>query len=90
MDKTRPITAKYPLGSCVTLSRQRSLFLLKGGAASNPSISNFPRLSIDIDRAYLPLENKEIALPNDKAALSRIFSPAPPTCRETWMPELCF
>jgi len=47
-------------------------FALKGGTAINLFIRNFPRLSVDIDLAYIPLESRELALPKVREALSRI------------------
>ncbi|HEY3986851.1 nucleotidyl transferase AbiEii/AbiGii toxin family protein [Cedecea sp.] len=47
-------------------------FALKGGTAINLFIRNFPRLSVDIDLAYIPLENRDEALPHVREALSRI------------------
>ncbi len=38
----------------------------------NLFVRDFPRLSVDIDLAYIPLENRELALPNVRAALTRI------------------
>lgn len=49
-----------------------SVFALKGGTAINLFVRDFPRLSVDIDLAYLPLEPREEALANVKAALQRI------------------
>ncbi|ADZ93269.1 nucleotidyl transferase AbiEii/AbiGii toxin family protein [Marinomonas mediterranea] len=49
-----------------------SVFALKGGTAINLFVRNFPRLSVDIDLAYLPLEPRIEALENVKAALKRI------------------
>lgn len=45
---------------------------LKGGTAINLFVRDFPRLSVDIDLAYLPLESRDVALPNVRAALTRI------------------
>lgn len=47
-------------------------FALKGGTAINLFVHNFPRLSIDIDLAYLLMEERAEALVNVRAALSRI------------------
>ncbi len=68
-------------------------FALKGGTAINFFLRDMPRLSVDIDLAYLPLEPRETALPKIRAALARIgeqlmaSSPAiatidPPAVRE--------
>lgn len=47
-------------------------FALKGGTAINLFVRDLPRLSVDIDLAYLPSEDRETALKNIRAALSRI------------------
>ena len=52
---------------------KESVFALKGGTAINLFVRDFPRLSVDIDLAYLPLEPRDEALANVKAALQRIM-----------------
>jgi len=52
--------------------RRESCFALKGGTAINLFIRDLPRLSVDIDLVYLPLDDRETALPNVRDALSRI------------------
>lgn len=47
-------------------------FALKGGTALNLFIRDFPRLSVDIDLAYLPKEPREVALPNIRTQLSAV------------------
>ena len=47
-------------------------FALKGGTAINLYVRDMPRLSIDIDLAYLPLEPRDTALANIGEALHRI------------------
>lgn len=47
-------------------------FALKGGTAINLFVRDLPRLSVDIDLVYLPLEPREQALPAIKEALQRI------------------
>ncbi len=47
-------------------------FALKGGTAINFFIRNMPRLSVDIDLTYLPIEERDISLTNISAALKRI------------------
>ena len=49
-----------------------TVFALKGGTAINLFVRDFPRLSVDIDLAYLPLEPRDQALINVRAALQRI------------------
>src|SRR5438034_508286 len=44
-------------------------FALKGGTAINLFIRNMPRLSVDIDLAYLPIEPRKIFLENITAQL---------------------
>ncbi len=48
------------------------VFALKGGTAINLFVQDFPRLSVDIDLAYLPLEPRDEALQNVRSALERI------------------
>lgn len=40
----------------------KKVFALKGGTAINMFIRNLPRLSVDIDLTYLPIENREKSL----------------------------
>jgi hypothetical protein len=47
-------------------------FALKGGTAINLFVQPFPRLSVDIDLAYLPLEPREEALDRCHQALQRL------------------
>jgi predicted nucleotidyltransferase component of viral defense system len=47
-------------------------FALKGGTAINLFYRALPRLSVDIDLLYIPMDDREIALINIRAALSRI------------------
>tara|TARA_R110000868_G_scaffold410464_2_gene698560 strand:- start:3302 stop:4240 length:939 start_codon:yes stop_codon:yes gene_type:complete len=47
-------------------------FALKGGTAINLFYRALPRLSVDIDLLYIPMDNRETALINIRAALSRI------------------
>jgi molecular chaperone DnaK (HSP70) len=57
---------------CIPSVAQESCFALKGGTAINLFVRDMPRLSVDIDLVYLPLEPRETALPYISAALSRI------------------
>ncbi len=57
-----PIIAKEPV------------FALKGGTAINFFVRNLPRLSIDIDLTYLPLDSRNTALSEITSALRRISS----------------
>ena len=47
-------------------------FALKGGTAINFFIQDMPRLSVDIDLTYLPLDSRQTALQNVSEALRRI------------------
>lgn len=53
----------------IPLVEKETCFALKGGTAINLFVRDFPRLSVDIDLAYLPLEPREIALANVRDAL---------------------
>lgn len=46
------------------LINKQDCFALKGGTAINMFIRNMPRLSVDIDLTYLPVEPREIFLEN--------------------------
>jgi len=46
-------------------------FALHGGTAINLFIRNMPRLSVDIDLTYLPIEDRETSLKNIAEALQR-------------------
>ena len=59
---------------------EEKVFALKGGSAINLFYRNMPRLSVDIDLAYLPVEDRETSLRNIDEALDRILAlPEPPT-----------
>ena len=47
-------------------------FALKGGTAINLFYRALPRLSVDIDLLYIPMDDRETALLNIKEALSRL------------------
>lgn len=47
-------------------------FALKGGTAIDLFIQDFPRLSVDIDLAYMLLEQRDEAIINVRSALNRI------------------
>lgn len=49
-------------------------FALKGGTAINFFVRDFPRLSVDIDLVYLPLEDRPTTLRGIDAALQRIVA----------------
>lgn len=47
-------------------------FALKGGTAINLFVREMPRLSVDIDLTYLPVEDRKTSLGNIDAAMKRI------------------
>lgn len=47
-------------------------FALKGGTAINLFVRDMPRLSVDIDLAYIPLEDRDTSLSKIDSALKRI------------------
>lgn len=51
-------------------------FALKGGTAINLFVRDMPRLSVDIDLAYLPLSEREDALAETRNALARMAAKA--------------
>src|SRR3546814_1219039 len=52
---------------------EEKVFALKGGPAINLFYRNMPRLSVDIDLVYLPVEDRETSLRNIDEALDRII-----------------
>lgn len=53
---------------------KEEIFALKGGTAINLFLRDMPRLSVDIDLTYLPLDSRSVALQNIQDGLSRIKS----------------
>ncbi len=47
-------------------------FALKGGTAINLFVRDMPRLSVDVDLTYLPVDTRGLALENIQAGLNRI------------------
>lgn len=54
------------------LVAEESCFALKGGTAINLFVRDMPRLSVDIDLAYLPVEDRPTSIAAIEAALTRI------------------
>lgn len=54
------------------LIQSESVFALKGGTAINFFVRDLPRISVDIDLAYLPVNDRETALGQISDALNRI------------------
>ena len=57
---------------CLPLISEEVCFALKGGTAINLFVQDFPRLSVDIDLAYLPFEPRQEALENIRSRLRTI------------------
>lgn len=73
MDKQSPYYHQVSLlMSMLPIVAKESVFALKGGTAINLFVRNFPRLSVDIDLAYLPLVPRNEALTHVKTALLRM------------------
>lgn len=51
---------------------KETCFALKGGTAINLFLRDMPRLSVDIDLIYVPVEDRETSLTQAAAALNRI------------------
>lgn len=51
---------------------QEPVFALKGGTAINLFVRDLPRLSVDLDLSYLPVEPRDEALANIQAAMESI------------------
>lgn len=51
-----------------------NVFALKGGTAINFFVRELPRLSVDIDLAYIPVSNRDDALADISRALKNISS----------------
>jgi predicted nucleotidyltransferase component of viral defense system len=51
---------------------KEEIFALKGGTAINLFVRDMPRLSVDIDLTYLPLDSRGEALANIQEGLNRI------------------
>jgi predicted nucleotidyltransferase component of viral defense system len=54
------------------LVAEEKCFALKGGTAINLFIRNLPRLSVDVDLTYLPVQPREQSLSSIDAAMKRI------------------
>ncbi|WP_027350810.1 nucleotidyl transferase AbiEii/AbiGii toxin family protein [Halotalea alkalilenta] len=72
-----PIEARYHeqvslLVSLLPFLNDEPCFALKGGTAINLFVQPLPRLSVDIDLAYLPLEPRDEALRRCREALQRM------------------
>lgn len=57
---------------CMPTVSQESCFAMKGGSAINLFLRNMPRISVDIDLVYLPVESRESSLAGIASALRNI------------------
>lgn len=64
------------LVSAIPIVADEPDFALKGGTAINLFYRDMPRLSVDIDLTYVPLDGRETALANIDAAFDRIVERA--------------
>jgi predicted nucleotidyltransferase component of viral defense system len=58
--------------SVLPIVAEEKCFALKGGTAINLFIRDLPRLSVDIDLVYLPMDDRDTALAHITNALNRI------------------
>lgn len=63
--------ARLLVGLLPSVAKQ-DCFALKGGTAINLFLRDMPRLSVDIDLAYLPIEDREVSLDAIDKALGEI------------------
>ena len=57
---------------CLPAINKQSCFALKGGTAINLFVLDMPRLSVDIDLAYLPVEPRQQSLKQIESSLQQI------------------
>ncbi len=63
MDQNNPVFRKVILlVRTLPFVAEQKCFALKGGTAINLFVRDLPRLSVDIDLAYLPIEDRETSL----------------------------
>jgi predicted nucleotidyltransferase component of viral defense system len=73
MDRTNPYFRQVELLVRVLPHvAKQNCFALKGGTAINLFVRDLPRLSVDIDLTYLPLDARDKALPAIQTALEKI------------------
>ena len=56
----------------IPLIDREAVFALKGGTAINLFVRNLPRISVDIDLVYLPVDERDVSLRGISSALIRI------------------
>lgn len=57
---------------CLPALRKHPFFALKGGTAINLFVQDLPRLSVDIDLTYFPIEPREVSLNNIQQGLNEL------------------
>lgn len=57
---------------CLPEVQKQNCFALKGGTAINLFIRDMPRLSVDIDLVYIPIEPRAETLTNIEDALNKM------------------
>ena len=73
MEANNPFTEQVRLlVSLLPSVAKQPCFALKGGTAINLFVRDMPRLSVDIDLAYLPLEDRDTSLAGIDTALGKI------------------
>lgn len=73
MEANNPFTEQVRLlVSLLPSVAKQSCFALKGGTAINLFVRDMPRLSVDIDLAYLPVEDRDASLAGIDTALGEI------------------
>ena len=60
------------LVKCLPIIATEKCFAIKGGTAINLFYLNMPRLSVDLDLVYLPIENRDDTYKNIRSALERV------------------
>ncbi len=80
-------TTFYPqaelLLRCLPAVASETCFAMKGGTAINMFVRPMPRLSVDIDLTYVPIEDRKTSLHNISAAIERIAIKIQKTVPET-------
>ncbi len=77
MDSNNPFYKQVSLlVQILPIVGQQACFALKGGTAINLFVRDLPRLSVDIDLAYLPMVEREQALAEIDSALKAIAAEA--------------
>jgi len=72
---------------CLPLVSKETCFSLKGGTAINLFVRDMPRLSVDIDLAYIPLDTREKSLADVENALKRISTDVQKTIKSAQVHE---